>query len=153
MSSPCGKKSQLLHMEMKILEGTRNGLVVPTSLKRIPSPTPRVGKPTSTPAPIPPPAFELEGAVSPGELVLVLRRGLSLPLGFAPVGTENSKMLPIVDVYRAVARPIGNMLDLTALQLLRMTALYMLATGEVHYYLHIQSITRMFLPSASSQKQ
>ena len=56
-------------------------------------------------------------------------------------------------MYGHVAMPMGTLLDLTALDSLQVTMSHIPATGEGHYNLQAQSITRMFLPGTSSQEQ
>ena len=128
-------EANLFNMEVEILEGARKGLMAPTSPKRVPSPKPRAEDPTSTPAPNPPPASELEGPVSPEELALVPKRQPLPSPRFAPLGADNSKIQPLEDLYEPVAMPIGSMLDPTALGSLQITVLHMPATGEVYYHL------------------
>ena len=151
--TPVVKEGNLFNIDMEILEEARKGLMTPTSLERALSLMPRVREPTSALAPHPPPTYELEGALFPEELALVLRRWPSPPPRFAPLGADDSEIQPLEDMYRPVAMSIGSMLDLAALVLLQMTVLHTPATGEVHYHLQIQSITRMSLPSTSSPEQ
>ena len=72
---------------------------------------------------------------------------------FTPQGVDDPKILPLEDVYRPVAMPMGTLLDLTALETLQVTISHIPATGEVHYHLQAWSITRMFQPGTSSQEQ
>ena len=62
---PVVEEGDLFNTEMEILMGARKGPMAPTSLERVPSPTPRAEEPTSAPAPNPPSASKLEGAASP----------------------------------------------------------------------------------------
>ena len=59
------EEADLFNMDMVILEGARKGLMASTSLKRAPSPTPKVEEPTTSPVPNLPSSSKLEGAVSP----------------------------------------------------------------------------------------
>ena len=146
------EEADLFNMETEILEGARRSLVAPTSLKRALSPIPRVEEPTSAPVPSPPPASKLEGAASPEELALVPKRWLP-PHRFVPLDEDEPEILPLEDVYGPVAMPMGTLLDLTALESLQVTISHILATGEVHYHLQAQSVTRMSLSGTSSQEQ
>ena len=146
------KENYHFNMEMEILVEARKGLVATTSPKRALSPMPRVEEPTSTPAPNPPPTSEPEGAVSLEKVALVLRRWPLQPPGFAPLGMDDSKIPALEDMYGPVARPIGSMLDLTALALLLMAISHRAANSEVHYHFQAQSVTRRSLSSISSQK-
>ena len=126
--------------------------MAPTSLKRAPSLMPGVEEPTSAPASTPPPMSKPEGDVSPEELALCQEGGYHPP-GLSPLGSDDINIPPVEDVYGPGPMPTGTLLDLTALESLQVSISHTLATGEVHYHLHSQSITRMSLPSTSSQEQ
>ena len=147
--APVVKGGDLFNMEVEILGEARKGLVALSSRNAL-SPMPGVKETINTPSPNPPPASKPEEAESPEELALVPRRQPLPPPGFAPLGMDDSEILPLEDAYRPVASPIGSMLDLTALVLLQMTISHRQAIGEVHYFFQAQSITRTFLSSASS---
>ena len=144
------EEGDLFNMEMEILEEARKGLRAPSPLEKAPSPMPGVEETTCTPVPDPLPTSKPEEAESPEELALVvLRRWPSQPPRFAPLGMDNSEMLPLEDAYGTVASPIGSMLDLTTMASLQMTVLHMPATDEVHYLFQAWSISRISLLSAS----
>ena len=120
--------------------------------KKTPLLMPGVEEPTSATAPNPPPASKLEGATSPEDLAMVLRRWLLPYPRFSPLGLDDPEILPLEDAYSHEAMPMGTLLDITALESLQVTISHIPVTGEAHYHLQTWSTTRMSLPGTSSQE-
>ena len=70
----------------------------------------------------------------------------------SPLGSDDPEIPPLEDTYGHGAMPMGTLLDLTALESLQVTITHIPVTGEVHYHLQAQSVTRMSLPGTSSQE-
>ena len=65
---------------------------------------------------------------------------------------DSPEIPPLEDAYEHGAMPMGTLLDLTALESLQVTISHTPVTGEVHYHLKAQSITRMSMSGTSSQE-
>ena len=137
------EEGDLFSMEMEIWVGVRKNPMATTPSKRALSLIPRVEEPTSATALNPPPTSELEGAVSPEDLALVPRRWPLPPPGFLPWAQMT---------LQYCLRRICMGMDLTALKSLQVTISHTPATGEVHYHLQAQSITRRSLSGTSPQE-
>ena len=79
------EKGDLFNMEKEIWEVVRKDPMTTNPSKSVPLPMPRVQEPTSTTASDPPHASKLEGAVSPEDMALMLRRQSLPPSGFSPL--------------------------------------------------------------------
>ena len=73
-------------------------------------------------------------------------------LRFSPLGSDNPAIPPLEDMYRHGTKAMGTLLDLTALVSLQVTISHTPVTGEVHYHLQAQSITRRSLSGTSCQE-